>query len=72
MVDKNISGEYLVDTGHLVAYEPGIKLKLQLAGGLFSSLFGGEGFVTRLEGQGNVVMQSRSLDGMAGWLNPRI
>ena len=72
MLDKKVGGEYLVDTGHLVAYEPSIKLKLQLAGGIFSSLFGGEGFVTRLEGNGNVIMQSRSLDGMAGWLNPRI
>jgi uncharacterized protein (TIGR00266 family) len=71
LVDKQIEGEYIVDTGHLVAYQPHLKLKIQLAGGLFSSLFGGEGLVTRVEGYGKVVLQTRSLSGLAGWLNPK-
>ncbi len=49
-----------------------MKLKLQLAGGIFSSLFGGEGFVTRVEGKGKIVIQTRSLSGLANWLNPRL
>ncbi|MCB1304889.1 MAG: TIGR00266 family protein [Leptospiraceae bacterium] len=69
-VDKQLDGEYIVDTSHLVAYDPSIKLKMQLAGGIFSSFFGGEGLVTRLEGKGRVVLQTRSLSGMAGWINP--
>ncbi len=72
MLERQVEGEYLVDTGHLVAYEPHMKLKLQLAGGLFSSFFGGEGFVTRVEGKGKIVIQTRSLGGLAGWLNPRL
>lgn len=72
LVDKEIDGEYIVDTSHLVAYEPQIKLKIQLAGGIFSSLFGGEGLVTRLEGKGKAVVQTRSLDGLVGWLNPKL
>jgi uncharacterized protein (TIGR00266 family) len=71
LVDHQVEGEYIVDTGHLVAYEPHLKLKIQLAGGLFSSFFGGEGLVTRVEGYGKVVLQSRSLSGLAGWLNPK-
>ncbi len=71
LVEKEIDGEYIVDTSHLVAYEPGIKLKLQLAGGIFSSFFGGEGLVTRVVGQGKITIQSRSLSGLAGWLNPK-
>jgi uncharacterized protein (TIGR00266 family) len=71
LLEKEIDGEYVVDTSHLVAYEPSIKLKLQLAGGLFSSLFGGEGLVTRVEGKGKIIIQSRSLSGLAGWLNPK-
>jgi len=47
-------------------------LRLQLAGGIFSSFFGGEGFVTRLEGKGRVVLQSRSLSGLASWINPKL
>ena len=71
LLEKEVDGEYIVDTSHLVAYEPGVSLKLQLAGGLFSSFFGGEGLVTRVEGQGKIVVQSRSISGLAGWLNPK-
>lgn len=69
---KEINGDYLIDTGHLIAYEPQIRLKIQLAGGIFSSLFGGEGFVTRVEGKGQVILQTRSLGGLVRWLNPKL
>jgi len=71
LLEKEIDGEYIVDTSHLVAYDPSIKLKLQLAGGIFSSFFGGEGLVTRVVGKGKIVIQSRSISGLAGWLNPK-
>jgi len=72
LVEKEIDGEYIVDTSHLVAYEPQLKLKLQLAGGIFSSFFGGEGLVTRVEGTGKIWIQTRSISGLAGWINPRL
>ncbi len=72
LLDRDVDGEYIVDTSHLVAYEPSIKLKLQLAGGIFSSLFGGEGLVTRVVGKGKIVIQSRSISGIASWINPRL
>jgi uncharacterized protein (TIGR00266 family) len=70
LVEKEIDGEFIVDTGHLVAYPPNIKLKVQMAGGIFSSFFGGEGLVTRVQGKGTIVLQTRSLSGLASWLNP--
>ena len=72
LIDKEVNGEYIVDTSHLVAYQPQMKLRVQLAGGVFSSMFGGEGLVTRVEGKGRIVIQTRSMGGLAGWLNPRI
>lgn len=69
LVEKYVEGEYIVDTAHLVAYEPQMKLSVQLSGGVFSSLFSGEGFVTRINGSGKIVIQSRSLNGLKGWLN---
>lgn len=69
IVEKQIEGEYLVDSSHLVAYEPHMKLRTQLAGGLFPSFFGGEGLVTRVVGSGKILIQTRSLSGLAGWLN---
>jgi hypothetical protein len=46
--------------------------QLQLAGGLFSSIFGGEGLVTRVVGHGRIVIQTRSVSGLASWINPKL
>lgn len=72
LLEKEVDGETIVDTSHLVGYTPGISLKLQLAGGVFSSLFGGEGLVTRISGKGRIVIQTRSLSGLANWINPKL
>lgn len=70
--EKEIDGEYLVDSSHLVAYDPAMSINLQLSGGLISSLASGEGFLTRITGKGTLLLQSRSLGGLASFLNPRI
>ena len=72
LVEKDINEEYIVDTSHLVGYEPHLKLKIKLAGGFFSSIFGGEGLVTKVVGNGKIYMQSRSLDGVVKWTNKHI
>lgn len=72
LLEKEVDGEYIVDTSHLVAYEPQMKLKIQLAGGIFSSFFGAEGLVTRIEGSGKIVIQTRSMSGLATWFNPKL
>jgi uncharacterized protein (TIGR00266 family) len=72
LVRKQVNEEYIVDTGHLVAYEPHLSLSTKLSGSLFSSVFGGEGFVTRIRGNGVVYLQSRSLHSFTNWLVPRL
>jgi uncharacterized protein (AIM24 family) len=48
-----------LDTGCLVAFSQGIDYDIQLAGGLKSMLFGGEGFcLATLSGTGSVWIQS--------------
>lgn len=71
IIKREVSGELKVDDGHLVAYDPALKLKLAMAGGFFASVFGGEGLVTRLVGTGTVYIQTRSVKGLAAWLNPK-
>lgn len=71
IVKRPISDELKVDDGHLVAYDPRLKLKVSLAGGVFAGMFGGEGFVTRVIGSGDVYIQTRSIRGLAAWLNPK-
>jgi uncharacterized protein (TIGR00266 family) len=69
---REIEGEYVVDSGHLIAYEPSIHLRAGMAGGIFSSFFGGEGLVTRVTGPGRIYMQSRSIEGLAAWTNAHL
>lgn len=69
---KDLAGEYVVDSSHLVAYEPSVRLRLGMAGGLFSSLFSGEGLVLRLRGPGRVYLQTRSMEGLAAWVNSHL
>jgi uncharacterized protein (TIGR00266 family) len=70
--EKQIDGEYIIDNNHILAYDPSLKIKVQLSGGLISSFTSGEGFVTRMQGKGTVYMQSRSLNGLASFLRPRV
>jgi len=69
LLEKEVDGEVIVDSSHLVAYRDGIQLKVQLSGGIFSSFFSGEGLVTRVEGKGRIVIQTRSISGLAKWIN---
>jgi len=72
IITKEVEGEYVVDSGHLLAYEPSVQLRLGMAGGLFSSLFSGEGLVMRLRGPGRIYLQTRSLQGLASWVNSHL
>ena len=69
---RDVQSDEIVDTDHLVAWEPQVKISLQLAGGIFSSFFGGEGFVTRISGPGKIAIQTRSVKAMAAWINPHL
>ncbi len=72
LVEKEIDGELIVDTDHLVAYPPGMQIKTQLSGNLISSFTSGEGFVMRIKGRGKIVLQTRSFSGLAKWVNRNI
>ncbi len=70
--EREIDEEYVVDSGHLVAYEPSVKVRIGMAGGIFSSFFSGEGLVTKVTGPGRIYMQSRSFGGLAAWANSHL
>jgi uncharacterized protein (TIGR00266 family) len=69
---REITDEYIVDTGHLVGYEPTINIRVGMPGGIISSFMGGEGLVTKVRGPGRIYMQSRNFSGLAAWLNSHI
>lgn len=72
LTEVDVKDEFIVDSGHLLAYEPGITMSVKLAGGLFGSMTSGEGFVNRLKGRGKIYLQSRSIDGLVRFLRPRL
>ena len=67
IVRKELQGETLrVDTGCIVAFEESINYDIQMAGGLKSMIFGGEGlFLASLSGFGTVWLQSLPVSRLA-------
>ncbi|GAA3937682.1 TIGR00266 family protein [Hymenobacter algoricola] len=60
VIEKRLNNEILrVDTGCIVAFEPGVDFSIARAGGLKSMIFGGEGLLlATLQGSGRVWIQS--------------
>lgn len=69
IIKRKVTGDFIVDSGHLVGYSKGITMSMGLAGGIFSSFFGGEGIVSRLKGDGEIYLQSRNLSALATLTN---
>lgn len=70
---RKIGSEGLVvDSGHLVAYQPSVHMKIGMATGLIGSVTSGEGLVNRLSGQGTVYLQSRSVGGLVKYLRSKV
>jgi uncharacterized protein (TIGR00266 family) len=62
---------YVVDTGHLVAWEGTTQYTLRkAAAGLFRSMMSGEGIVAEFTGPGELLIQTRNLAALAGLLKP--
>jgi len=61
--------QYIVDTGHIVAFESTIQYQVQkAASGFFRSFTSGEGLVARYLGPGDIYIQTRNIEAFAGLL----
>ena len=70
LIEEEVDGELLVDTGHVVAWEPSLNYSLRGMGGLKQTLFSGEGLIMSFQGQGRIWLQTRTLGQTAGWIVP--
>ena len=70
IIEKKIDGSLIVDTGHVVAWEPALSYAIQGMGGIKSTLLSGEGLVMRFSGSGTIYLQTRTMPGLASWLRP--
>ena len=62
---------YVVDTGHLVAWEGTTQYTLRkAAAGFFRSMVSGEGIVAEFSGPGELLIQTRNLAALASLLKP--
>lgn len=78
-IDKHFlqPSQYLiVDNFHLVAFSSTCNYKVMRFGGLKETILGGEGLVTRIEGPGEVYIQTKNLGEFIEWiwtlLEPRV
>lgn len=66
----------LVDNFHLVAFSDTCQYKVTKFGGLKETILGGEGFVTDIQGPGEVYVQTKNIRELADWIwtliEPRI
>lgn len=62
---------YVVDTGHLVAWEATTQYSLRkAAAGFWKSMMSGEGIVSDFMGPGEILIQTRNLEAFAGLMKP--
>ena len=62
---------YVVDTGHLVAWEGQMQYELRkAASGFFRTMVSGEGIVSEFAGPGEILIQTRNLAAFAGLMKP--
>lgn len=68
-----VNGEYIVDTGHIVAFDETLDFNISKAGkSWFSSFVGGEGFVCKFKGRGTVWCQSHNSNSFGYALGPKL
>ena len=65
-----VDGRFVVDTGHIVAFDGALDFRVRSIGGAKSFFFSGEGLVCEFQGRGMVYVQSRNLKALVGWLTP--
>ena len=68
-----VDGEYIVDTGHIVAFQETLDFNITKAGGSWlTAILGGEGLVCRFSGRGTVWCQSHNAKGFGMELGPEL
>ncbi len=68
-----VKGEYVVDTGHIVAFEDTLEFRIGKAGkSLIGSFMGGEGLVCKFNGQGKLYFQSHNPPSFGKLLGPKL
>ncbi len=75
ILEIEVSGDYVVDTSYIVAFEDSLNYSVEVIGGLSfknlrTGILGGEGLVCRFRGEGKLWIQTRNINPFLNFLNP--
>ena len=69
----DVDGEFIVDTGHIVAFESSLSFKVKTFGGGWKQfLFGGEGLICTFSGKGRLWLQTRNPQEFGKTIGPKL
>jgi uncharacterized protein (TIGR00266 family) len=73
LVEIDVDGSFLIDNGHIVAFQDSLEFNVtKAASGWASSFFSGEMFACRFTGRGRVLAQSHSPPSFGEMIGPRL
>ena len=72
LVELDAGQRYVVDTGHMVAFDDTVTYDVGRVGSWESTLLGGEGLVCKLTGPGRFYLQTRNPESFVEWLVPKL
>jgi len=64
--------KFIVDTGHIVAFEEHVNYEVKKVGNWKSTFLSGEGLVVELTGPGKIWLQTRSFESFMNYLIPKL
>lgn len=76
ILEVDVTDQYVVDTGYIVAFEDSLQYRVSVLPGLRAGgkiktfFFGGEGLVCHFSGQGKLWIQTRHVHSFLSWVNP--
>jgi uncharacterized protein (TIGR00266 family) len=70
---EQCEGSFVVDTGHVVAFEDTLQFEITKVGGSWiTSFLSGEGFVIRFKGSGRIMIQSHNPNSFGQAVGPKL
>ncbi|MFM7927776.1 MAG: TIGR00266 family protein, partial [Pirellula sp.] len=74
ILEVDVTDDYIVDTGYIVAFEDTLQYRVSVlpglrGGGIKRLFFSGEGLVCRFSGQGKVWVQTRYVIPFLSWID---
>jgi uncharacterized protein (TIGR00266 family) len=67
-----VDGSFIIDTGHIVAFESTLDYSIKRVGTWFSTIFSSEGFVCRFQGKGKLFIQTRNPSEFGSLVGPML